>query len=72
MNYSVKINYKEDDVHCIIVPEKQIKQFFSDISKGQMWINDETKHGFWTSFNYVKNIIVTPGTDEMIDETVLP
>ena len=60
MKYAVNINYKVGKICHLTVPEDSIKQFFSDISSGQVWINKETEEGFWTNFNEVRNIIIKP------------
>lgn len=61
MIYSVVIYYKQEGkIWNINVPEVQIKSFFDDISKGQVWINNDTNEGFWTSFDQVRNISVMP------------
>lgn len=64
MDYEIKLTYQDDKVVDIIIPEDDVQEFFDNISNGKIFKNKSTGMGFWTSFNSLRHIIVTPLADD--------
>jgi len=58
MSYVIRITYKDDKTVALYVPENKVQEYFECLNAGNVFINDETNTGFWTTVDQIRHIIV--------------
>ena len=58
MKYVIRITYKDDKTVAILVPKDKVQEYFDNLNHGQVFLNEETNVGFWTTVDQIRHIIV--------------
>lgn len=68
MNYKIILTYRDDKAVNLVLPEKQVDEFFANLNSGKVHLNKETNIGFWTTVDQLRHIIVQPFKEENVNE----
>lgn len=66
--FMITLTYKDDKQVTVHLTEDQIDLFFKKINAGEVFQNEKTSVGFWTSVDQLRHIIVQPKPKENANE----